>query len=408
MNNDFKYDGKTTDVEYVEKRIEYEMKKMIPDPDTSYSELESWINFGTPMPLSKEECFTLCFLKPYKKNESYIKSLLSKYPINDDAYNRMLINTELEEFAYHLKIMGLNEINKKAEVDRIEENDILPFDNSNEIYSDKSTIENQVNENKEIIDTLIYLLENKNSTINIVLKSGNLKNNNFKTQNNQITEAFIEGLKLNLKEKGLNKDYLSYDEAKDEILKLKDIEWIENWLEKYLTENDMINYNNLEFSIDINKPEEYIDNDMINMYSEEHFAKKEITVEFLYHLYDQIKNDKRKKKAGAKPKNDNIASLAERLSYLIRLKRFLSQNEYHDISRYTIKNMDCRLIHDYLVFFGLIQNQKERKNTTTSPENYIKMLIKNYRANRKFIANENNMMHFLINSYKRNGIYPIH
>lgn len=408
MENESKNKGITSEAEFIRKMLDYESLKKTTLTVANSNEFENWINYEVPIPLTNKECFTLCFLKPYKENESFIKSLLSKYPINDDLYNRLLINTELEEFAYHLKIMGLNEINKKAKVDRIEENDILPFDSTNEINSDKSTIENQVNENKEIIDTLIYLLENKNSAVNIVLKSGNLKNNNFKTQNNQITGAFIEGLKLNLKEKGLNKDYLSYDEAKVEILKLKDVEWIEDWLEKYLTENNMMNYNNLEFSIDINKPEEYIDNDMINMYSEEHFAEKEITVEFLYHLYDQIKNDKRKKKAGAKPKNDNIASLAERLSYLIRLKRFLSQNEYHDISRYTIKNKDCRLIHDYLVFFGLIQDQKERKNTTTSPENYIKMLIKNYRVNRKFIANENNMMHFLINSYKRNGIYPIH
>ena len=408
MENESKNKGITSEAEFIRKMLDYESLKKTTLTVANSNEFENWINYEVPIPLTNKECFTLCFLKPYKENESFIKSLLSKYPINDDLYNRLLINTELEEFAYNLKIMGLNEINKKAEVDRIEENDILPFDSTNEINSDKSTIENLVNENKEIIDTLIYLLENKNSAVNIVLKSGNLKNNNFKTQNNQITGAFIEGLKLNLKEKGLNKDYLSYDEAKDEILKLKDVEWIEDWLEKYLTENNMMNYNNLEFSIDINNPEEYIDNDMINMYSEEHFADKEITVEFLYHLYDQIKNDKRKKKAGAKTKNDNIASLAERLSYLIRLKRFLNQNEYFDISRYTIKNKDCRLIHDYLVFFGLIQDQKERKNTTTSPENYIKMLIKNYRANRKFIANENNMMHFLINSYKRNGIYPIH
>ena len=147
---------------------------------------------------------------------------------------------------------------------------------------------------------------------------------------------------------------------------------------------------------------------MINSYCEEHFSERPITLQFLYHQCDMITVSKKKKKAGAKPKNDSVASLAERLSYLIRLNRFLNQNEVNDISKFSISNKDCRLIHDYLVIFKLIPNQRERNNTTTTPENYIKALIQNYRKNRKYVSNMNNMVHFLINSYKKTGVYPIH
>ena len=163
-----------------------------------------------------------------------------------------------------------------------------------------------------------------------------------------------------------------------------------------------------DVSVNINNPIEYIDNDMINSYCEEHFSERPITLQFLYHQCDLIKIDKTKKKRGAKPKNDSVASVAERLSYLIRLKRFLNQNEVNDISKFSISNKDCRLIHDYLVIIQLIPNQRERNNTTTTPENYIKALIQNYRKNRKYVSNMNNLVHFLINSYKQTGIYPIH
>lgn len=403
----FIYEGKTDTPEYIEARIKFEEEERERLLSLADNDVDKWILTGTPISLSLDQIFKLCFLNPYKENDSYIEMLIQKYPIDENSFHRLLFNTEIEEFAPKLKILGLNEMNKGQQNENESILDDLPFDvvESDEIGLSR---EAKLYQSKELIETLIFLFENKNSNTSMTLKSGKLKNNNHKTSNKDISDALMEGLIAKLIERNLNTDYLSYDDAKYEILDLKDIDWIKNWIEKYIIENDLRNQVSKEFSININNPSEYIDNDMINSYCEEHFSERPITLQFLYHQCDMITVSKKKKKAGAKPKNDSLASLAERLSYLIRLNRFLNQNEVNDISKFSISNKDCRLIHDYLVIFQLIPNQRERNNTTTTPENYIKALIQNYRKNRKYVSNMNNMVHFLINSYKQTGIYPIH
>lgn len=403
----FIYEGKTDTPEYIEARIKFEEEERKRLLSLADNDVDKWILTGTPIPLSLDQRFKLCFLNPYKENDSYIEMLIQKYPIDENSFHRLMFNTEIEEFAPKLKILGLNEMNKGLQNENESILDDLPF---NVVESDEIGLsrEAKLYQSKELIETLIFLFENKNSNTSMTLKSGKLKNNNLKTSNKDISDALMEGLITKLIERNLNTDFLSYEDAKYEILNLKDIDWIKNWTEKYIIENDLRNQVNKEFSININNPSEYIDNDMINSYCEEHFSERPITLQFLYHQCDMITVSKKKKKAGAKPKNDSLASLAERLSYLIRLNRFLNQNEVNDISKFSISNKDCRLIHDYLVIFKLIPNQRERNNTTTTPENYIKALIQNYRKNRKYVSNMNNMVHFLINSYKQTGVYPIH
>ena len=403
----FIYEGKTDTPEYIEARIKFEEEERERLLSLADNDVDKWILTGAPIPLSLDQKFKLCFLNPYKENDSYIEMLIQKYPIDENSFHRLLFNTEIEEFAPKLKILGLNEMNKGLQNENESILDDLPFD---VVESDAIGLsrEAKLYQSKELIETLIFLFENKNSNTSLTLKSGKLKNNNHKTSNKDISDALMEGLIAKLIERNLNTDFLSYEDAKYEILNLKDIDWIKNWIEKYIIENDLRNQVCKEFSININNPSEYIDNDMINSYCEEHFSERPITLQFLYHQCDMITASKKKKKAGAKPKNDSLASLAERLSYLIRLNRFLNQNEVNDISKFSISNKDCRLIHDYLVIFKLIPNQRERNNTTTTPENYIKALIQNYRKNRKYVSNMNNMVHFLINSYKKTGVYPIH
>jgi hypothetical protein len=409
----FIYEGKTDTPKYIDARIKFEEEEEEEEEERERllsladNDVDKWILTGAPIPLSLDQKFKLCFLNPYKENDSYIEMLIQKYPIDENSFHRLLFNTEIEEFAPKLKILGLNEMNKGQQNENESILDDLPFD---VVQSDAIGLsrEAKLYQSKELIETLIFLFENKNSNTSLTLKSGKLKNNNHKTSNKDISDALMEGLITKLIERSLNTDYLSYEDAKYEILNLKDIDWIENWIERYIQENDLSRQVGKEVSININNPIEYIDNDMINSYCEEHFSERPITLQFLYHQCDLIKINKTKKKRGAKPKNDSVASVAERLSYLIRLKRFLNQNEVNDISKFSISNKDCRLIHDYLVIFQLIPNQRKRDNTTTTPENYIKALIQNYRKNRKYVSNMNNMVHFLINSYKQTGIYPIH
>ncbi len=405
----FNYDGRKDTSEYIEARIRFEEEEKEHLLSLADDDVDKWMLTEAPIPLSLDHKFKLCFLNPYKENDRYIEMLIQKYPIDDNSLHRLLFNTEIEEFEQQLKILGLNEMNKGQQNENENEyiGEDLPFDNieNNEI---KLTREEQLSQSKEIIETLIYLLENKDTNTSLTLKSGKYKSNNLKSSNIEIVDALIEGLKAKLIERNLNTDFLSYEDAKYEIFNLKDVDWIKNWIEKYIYENDLSGQVGRDFFVNINNPIEYIDNDMINSYSEEHLSERPITLQFLYHQYDLINIDKEKKKRGAKPKNDSIASLAERLSYLIRLNRFLKQNKENDISNFSISNKDCRLIHDYLVIFNLITNQRERNNTTTTPENYVKALIQNYRKNRKYVSNVNNTVHFLINSYKQTGIYPIY
>jgi hypothetical protein len=67
---------------------------------------------------------------------------------------------------------------------------------------------------------------------------------------------------------------------------------------------------------------------------------------------------------------------------LIRLNRFLNQNECNDIEVFPIQNKDCILIYDYLLFFDLIDDPSSNTNST-KPHNKIRSDIENFRKYRK-------------------------
>lgn len=95
-----------------------------------------------------------------------------------------------------------------------------------------------------------------------------------------------------------------------------------------------------------------------------------------------------KSKKGAPVKNKKIAEFAELLLYLPSINDPNSKNPYK-FNKYN--NEDCRIIHDYLVFWGLIENKKkdnqinsEKVNDPYStPHNYIRSLINNLRKQRE-------------------------
>lgn len=80
---------------------------------------------------------------------------------------------------------------------------------------------------------------------------------------------------------------------------------------------------------------------------------------------------------GAPKKNELAYTIGKQISYLIRIERFLSSSkEITDIEKIQLKNKDFRFIHDCLSIIGEIKNQSNRENTTTTPEKYIRSLLK--------------------------------
>jgi hypothetical protein len=387
--------------------------------------------------LSLEQQYCLCFIYLPNPPDKNINHIIRSLQFDKENFRRLLIKTELEPYTELLWKFGLKEVYIKhfnqfqklnlnsKNTDFIKDlsmsfsdylDHVIKYQPECVTYNEDGTknIDTTSNtlrqEELELTELLIFLLEEKEKGICLNFKSAT-KNKNINTKNSFITTAITNKLIEEYDNRNLNEVNLSYDEAEWELLNVIDLQWIRSYIERFEgvvqtdIDNDIYYFEVYDAAINIHDIENYIDAEMIEKYAEEHYTKAEITLEFLKDRGVELKS-KVKKKAGAKAKNDNIASISERMSYLIRLERFMNQNEYKDISKFPISNKDCRLIHDYLVFFNLMPDQRKKCNTTTTPENYIKALIKNYRLHRKYVA-EQNMVHYLINSFKYNNVYPI-
>ncbi|MEI6754353.1 MAG: hypothetical protein WCK78_14450 [Paludibacter sp.] len=389
MENEKKSDEVIKRTSLNERRKEFQ--EFESDFTKAFEEVKIWRQNAKPAPMTIDQCFQICINPVYFTFDIVNEELKNKYPFDD--FNRLLIKTDLENFTEHLYIFGLFEKDKinVRKRNEAEFNSIIDHPSSVTLYN---------NQAQAISNALLFLLVHQDTDISIIFKSKGKYADSIKFDDNFLTSKIIEGLKRDYENFNLNEENLTFEEAEEEIKNLCDPKWIENYINQLLSdEENNVYYGRIKSYEDI---EGFVDENMINEYAYDHETKREITVDYVKSLYGESK----KRKPGAKPKNDTIASIAERLSYLIRLKSFLNQNEYTDISKYPLSNKDCRLIHDYLVFFNLIPNQKQKQNTTTTPENYIKALIKNFRKHRKLLRQENSV-HFLINSYKRDGIYPI-
>lgn len=384
--------------------------------------------------LTIEEQFKLCFIYLPNPPDMYIDIIISKFRFSKEKFTRLLVKTELEPYTEILWKFGLkeiyikhffdfqkqnssigNEINLKTlsktfldYIDHIVKHKPNHFliDNDSGINIDL-TYTIKKNEELELTELLIFLLEEKQNGITLDFKS-KITNNKFNCKSDLLLDPIINNIINEYKKRNYNEANLSYEEAEWELNTFPDLQWIRDYFKRFPTiiqtdyDNDMYYMEGYENPINIHDTHNYIEAYMIEDYANDHYTNADITLQF---LKDKHKALKARTKVGAKPKNDYIASMTERLSYLIRLDRFFQQDIHKDISKFPISNKDYRLIHDYLVFWQFIEDKRETKNSTT-PENYIKSLINNYRKHRKLVT-ENNMVHMLINSNKYKGVYPI-
>ena len=338
------------------------------------------------MTLESNKNIELCF-DNVSKYERF-KNSRSTWDYNYNELERLLIKTDLEQYTSFLYSYGL--------FNKLYKDQLFSLDNLEgfEITYAK--------EEKELLELLIFLLSDTDSDIAFRLKRGDKTADSFSFSNDKIKFGFIEMIKNQYVNSDFNEENLTPAEAEDEIHNMYDKEWIQLYIEKSLAEADeRVFYPQITTFSDI---EGFLDDDMINEYAYEHFTKREITLDYLKAKLDQY-NNKYVTKAGAKPKNDDLSRAKELLSYLIRLNRFLNQNECNDIEVFPIQNKDCILIYDYLLFFDLIDDLSSNTNTT-KPHNKIRSDIDNFRKYRKpklkskytFFDAENT-----INQFKRNN-----
>ena len=375
-----------------------------------------------PDKLTPEQQFKLCFKMLPEMNENDMKKVISDFNFDKEKFIRLLIKTDLEQFTELLWNFGLKEVflkhfkdynNKETIINRDYFEHIIKYRSEFVIYDkdglssiDTSSKEKKA-DNLELTNLLIFLLEENENGINVNFKS-NLLNKSFNTKSNFLLKSIIDVLKNEYVTRKLNEVNLTDEEAELELLAAEDRYWVREYMSRfsnihYIHEGGCFYFEEYDIYTDEDNIQEYITTDMIEDYADEHYKFADITIELLKEKQIEL-SSKLKKKVGAKAKNDNIANISERLSYLIRLNRFIKQDKCNDISEYPLSNKDCRLIHDYLTFYDLIPDQNSKTTTTTTPENYIKALIKNYRTHR--LKHIQERTHFQINSYKNNNNFP--
>lgn len=305
----------------------------------------------------------LCF-RNHLKYERF-KNSRSYWDFEYKELERLLIKTDLEEYSDFLFALGLYL--------KYYEDDIFSLDN---LEGFEITY---ANEEKELLELLIYLLSDTESDIAFRLKRGDKTADTFSFSNDKIKYGFVEMIKAQYEKSDFNEENLTPAEAEDEIYNMYDTDWIQNYVEQSLSDSDnSAYYPKITTFSDF---EGFVDDDMIIQYADEHYTKREITLDYLKSKLE-LYNNKYITKPGAKPKNDNMSRTKELLSYLIRLNRFLNQNECNDIEVFPIQNKDCILIYDYLRFFDLTEDLSSNTNTT-KPHNKIRSDIDNFRKYRK-------------------------
>jgi hypothetical protein len=379
------------------------------------------------MELTTEQCFGLCnglyFLENIKCAFDYIEP---QFDSKIEDFKRILIKTDLEEYTEYLLANELYHIINTPKLS-VEERTYLTH-----------------GEEIELTKTLFYLLSNTNPDITVVFKRGKIKDDDYKTNHKFIIATIVEGLKRKYHSHGYDERRLTFEETKEKFKNFRnDIELKKHikrrFCDKLYNELNPYTFRDLskkdnEFSEDdvpfkdtynestglfediefeeyrlkrekklkiigdnINEDElfarvesgllnlnsdEYSDIfDMLDDYQSTQVVLEEINLEWLKKRMQYLGIIKTKK-AGAKAKNDSLAIKAEHFSYLIRIRRFINQEEFSEIEKFPLSNADCRLIHDCFVFLGYIEDQSAKGNST-KPQNYIRSLIDNYRLNRK-------------------------
>lgn len=316
------------------------------------------------------EKFNACFGFSIKDSQDQIapeENVFTELGLNVPAFKKMLIKNDMEEytdvllFYWQMQTLYQNKLFKS---------------NIQSLESKKMSVSEY---GKDLTEILLFLLDEKDGkNISITFQKSR---NNITKKNEEIIDVITRAIKKEYQTRNLNLVNLTFEEAEEELLNKYDREWIVDYI------NDILGFNphiKSEFDIEneVNESNyrelfDYLyDDEMVEKYADEHYSTHDISLEFLQNRLVALIPET-KKKVGAKPKNDNIAVIGRRLSYLLRIDRFLENKECkNDIDSIKLTNKDYRFIHDFLVFLNLIEDYSIKEHTTTTPEKYIYTMLK--------------------------------
>lgn len=327
--------------------------------------------------LSKETKlkFCACFHLPIQVLTDVPDSIYKRWKLHDEihyldkginisAFKRFLITNDMEE--YSSLLMHLMNIQLKMNK--------LPYKGEFE-ENQKAILNDYWNYKRDITASLIILLSNEEGNLSITFQNSK---NSYIIDNDSIVESIIKGLLKEYKRRDLNIENLTVQEAEEAIKEKEDLEWIENWLMEKGQQVDPFLYEGID---------QFISNEMITEYAEEHYITREVDLEYLKNNI-KILEQNSKRKAGAKPKNNGIAILARGIANLKRIDKYISnQEDIESFEQMKISDSDCKFIHDCLLFFGLIDDYSMNKNSTT-PAKYIRILLKQSKRQVDFFFGE--------------------
>lgn len=313
--------------------------------------------------------FKLCFFyvpKGLSKIKENYSELFDKYSY--EYFKGILKNTKMEEYTDYLyEYLIIQKNNNESEKQK-------PFD---------------VNDEKSITDALLLLINKDLKGLKLKLDNPIDKDSNVLLENTVIIEQLKESLLKIYNDWGLNLTYLSYKESEDilrcsknnsapesQTLSQSDI----NWINEYINNAEEIENFLIIEKLTVNDlwgadgKLNYFSPEMVESYSKEHPIKNQVTIQFLKEKQKQFKS-----KSGAKPKNDKIAQFIEKAFLLIRINDFLKACDTEIIKEVKIKKDYYVLVHDILVFFEFMEDQKLKVNYMNEYQ-YLKTLLKNYKG----------------------------
>jgi hypothetical protein len=331
--------------------------------------------------ITNEELFFLCFEKNniFFFEEDKVKIMdHRKNKFNFESLKYLLLKTELEEYATLIYNYFLI-----RDIDCLKDDIEYAILNSpDQELSHKDIFYSSLEHNETLTRMLLYLLSNKDNDIQIFLKNRKYIDR-CKLQSNYIVELLIDNMLHEYKNKGFNKILMNYDEAEEAVRKFEDREWICCYLENKLSKTMLIKIDDQYVSCQFvfNKftsnqsIESWVNKELIDEYAQNHKIEKEVTTHLLELQLIQLEK-RNKKVAGAKQKNEEIAMIVKRFSYLIRLNKFLNANTDVNIEEVKLSNNECNLIYEILMFYRIVKRLDD-KNITTKPYNRIRSYMSN-------------------------------
>jgi hypothetical protein len=305
------------------------------------------------------------------------ESVPNKLKVNILEFKKILIKYDMEEYT-SLLICYL----KEKKVDILFKQQFQPKFSNMLQFEDES-----IEYTKELAEMLHFLLDNKSGSITAIKinKQRDVKEITNKKIITSIIKAIQQKINRDFRKDSGHIDFLTFEEAKEEIKLQKEPEWVTEWNKKhiyvdgagkriYVDENmDTVEY--LDPATRESVSGEAILNLMIEDYAFDHETEREVTLDYLEKV--KTRDPKQKGKRGAPEKYSSIKPIMQVLADLRRTEKlYKNLDKGLNTNNFTLKNSDYRFINDCLVCWSLKQDPEGSGQNTTTIEKALRAIYK--------------------------------